>query len=287
MEQQERWLTAADGTRLFSRCWLPDGRPRAAVIVCHGVADHGGRYPHLVVGLVARGYAVCAHDYRGHGRSEGPRLHVDAFGDYVHDLAAHHDAVVAALPDVPIYLFGHSMGSVVALTYTLDYPGAVRGLVCSGTALLAGKGFPPLLLAVNRLLGRVAPRLRLVSLPVEGISRDAEWVRQTRADPLIHHGPGTVCLGNEILAAQESVRARLTQIDLPLLVMHGSADVLVDPGGARMLFEGVSSADKTLRMYGGAYHEVHNDLPPSRAAMLADLVTWLDAHTSPARRVAV
>ncbi len=287
MIHHEHTLTTTDGARLFCQSWRPEGLSRAAVLVCHGVADHGGRYPHLVTALVARGYAVCAHDYRGHGRSDGPRLDVHAFSDYVRDLCAHRDDVAATFPDLPIFLFGHSMGNIVALEFVLDHPGAVRGLISSGTALLAGEGFPAALLALNRLLGRVLPRLRLVSLPTEGISRDPAWVRQTRADPLIHHGPGTVRLGNEILAAQRRVRARLPEIDLPLLAVHGAADVLVDPAGARMLVEGASSADKTLRLYEGAFHEVHNDLPPAREAMLDDLVAWLDAHALTARGPAV
>lgn len=273
-------LTATDGTSLFCQSWRPEGSPRAVVLLCHGVADHGGRYPHVVSALVARGYTVCAHDYRGHGRSGGRRLDVEAFDDYVADLAVHRHGVAAALPGIPLFLFGHSMGSIVALAFVLAHPGAVQGLISSGTALLAGEGFPPALLALNRLLGRVLPRLRLVSLPTEGISRDAAWVRRTRADPLIHHGAGTVRLGNAILAAQRRVRARLGEIDLPLLAVHGAADALVDPAGARMLVEGASSADKTLCLYAGAFHEVHNDLPPAREAMLGDLVAWLDAHSA-------
>jgi len=281
MEHHEHSLTAVDGTHLFCQSWRPEAPPRAVVIVCHGVADHGGRYPHLVASLAAHGYAVCAHDYRGHGRSGGRRLHVDAFGDYVRDLEIHRGDVAKTYPSLPVFLFGHSMGSIVALEFALDRPDAVQGLICSGTALLAGEGFAPWLLTLNRLLGRVVPRLRLVSLPTEGVSRDSDWVQQTRADPLIYHGPGTVRLGNEILTAQARVRARLAEVDLPLLVIHGDADPLVDPAGARMLFEGASSPDKTLRLYEGARHEVYNDLPPTREAMLGDLVAWLDARSLP------
>ena len=287
MNHQECTLIAADGTRLYCQSWHPERPPRAVVLVCHGVADHGGRYPHLVAALVGRGYAACAHDHRGHGRSDGPRLDVRAFSEYVEDLRTHRDAVADVFPGLPLFLFGHSMGSIVALEFVLTHPGAVQGLICSGTALLAGEGFPPALLALNRLLGRVLPRLRLVSLPTEGISRDPAWVNQTRADPLIYHGPGTVRLGNAILAAQGRARDRLAEVDLPLLAVHGAADALVDPAGARMLVEGTSSSDRTLRLYEGAFHEVHNDLPPAREAMLSDLLAWLDAHTAVAKSLAV
>lgn len=275
---QEGVFAGAGGVELYECSWLPEGAPRAAVILCHGVADHAGRYPHLAARLTAAGYALCAFDHRGHGRSAGRRLHVERFGLYAEDLAIMRDRVAARYPDLPLYLFGHSMGSAVALTYLLDHPAGVAGLIASGVALYAGDGFPPLVLQLNKLLSRWLPRLRLTKLPTEGVSRDEAWVAATRADPLVYHGPGTARLGAEILTALERLRPRLGEIALPLLIVQGERDILVGDVGARLLYERASSADKTLRVYPGAYHEVFNDLPASREAVLGDIVAWLDAR---------
>ena len=280
MEHQEGAFPGSGGLRLYYQCWLPAGPPRAVVLICHGVADHGGRYPHLVERLASAGYAVYAHDHRGHGRSEGTRLHVERFRLFAEDLKTFVDLVSARHPDKALYLFAHSMGSAVALEYALAYPGTLAGLILSGTALFAGEGFPRIVLLANEVLSQLLPRLRLTKLPTEGISRDAAWVQATLCDPLVYHGPGTARLGAEILHTLEGLRPRLAGITLPLLILQGEKDILVDPRGSKLLYEQAASADKTHKVYAGAFHEVFNDLPESREAFLGDVVAWLDAHSS-------
>lgn len=278
MTHQEDTFLGSGGLRLYYQCWLPSGPPRAIVLICHGVADHGGRYPHLVERLVSSGYAVYAHDYRGHGRSEGMPLHVERFRLFAEDLGIFRDLVAAKHSGKALYLFAHSMGSAVALEYVLAHPGAVAGLICSGAALYAGEGFPRIVLMANKVLSRVLPRLRLAKLPTEGISRDAAWVQATLQDPLVYHGPGTARLGAEILHTLEGLRPRLAEVSLPLLILQGEKDILVDPRGSRLLYERAASADKTHKVYAGAFHEVFNDLPEAREAFLEDVVAWLDAR---------
>ncbi len=283
MEHREGRLIGAQGIELYYQGWLPARPPRAIVLICTGVADHSGRYRDVADHLVVAGYAVYAYDHRGHGRSAGKRLHVECFRYYADDLKIFRDLVATWHPDRPICLLAHSMGSAIALLYLLDHPTDVAGLISSGTALYAGEGFPPFMLRLNRLLARIAPYLRLTSIPTKGISRDLDWVATTRRDPLIYHGPGTTRLGTEILDALDGLRPRLSQIALPLLIVQGEKDILTDGRGSRFLYKQASSGDKTLKVYAGAYHEVFNDLPASREAILEDIVFWLDAHwaTSP------
>jgi len=278
MEHLEGEFAGAQGIALYYQGWLPAQPPRAVIILCTGVNDHSGRYRNIVDRLIGAGYAAYAYDHRGHGRSGGEPLHVERFQFYANDLRAFRDLVGADQPDVPLYLLAHSMGSAVALLYLLDHPDGACGLISSGTALYAGEGFPPLALRLNRLLARVAPYVRLTALPTEGISRDSDWVASTRRDPLIYRGPGTARLGAEILDALESLRPRLSRIALPLLILQGGKDILTDGKGSRLLYEQVASSDKTLKTYEGAYHEVFNDLPASREAILGDTVSWLDAR---------
>jgi acylglycerol lipase len=278
MHHQEGTFRGTGGLELYYQRWLPEGTPRAIVIICHGVADHGGRYPSVVARLVSEGYAVYAHDHRGHGRSAGEKLHVQRFQLYVDDLRIFRDWVAAQHPAAKLFLFGHSMGNTVALQYLLAYPTAADGLISSGTTLYAGEGFPQILLVLNQVLSRLLPHLRLTKLPTEGISRDPAWVQQTLHDPLVYHGPGTTRLGAEIIRALEGLRPRLAEITLPLLILQGENDILVDRRGSQLLYAQAASSDKTLKIYAEAYHEVFNDLPPSQAAFLGDLAAWLSAH---------
>jgi acylglycerol lipase len=278
MLHQEGTFRGIGGLELYYQRWLPESTPRAIVMICHGVADHGGRYLSVVARLVSEGYAVYAHDHRGHGRSAGERLHVERFQLYVEDLGIFRDLVAAQHPGTKLYLFAHSMGNTVAMQYILAYPTDVSGLISSGTALYAGEGFPQIVLAVNQVLSQLLPHLRLTKLPTEGISRDLAWVKQTLSDPLVYHGPGTTRLGAEIIRALEGLRPRLSEITLPLLIVQGENDFLVDRRGSQLLYAQAASPDKTLKIYAGAYHEVFNDLPLSREALLADMVGWLNAH---------
>jgi alpha-beta hydrolase superfamily lysophospholipase len=267
------------GVTLYTHSWRPDTPPRAVVLLCSGVADHSGRYPHLVEALVAAGYAVHAYDHRGHGHSGGVRLHVERFEDFAADLKTFRDLTAGHYPGQPLYLFAHSMGSAVALLYLLDHGQDVAGAILSGVALYAGEGFPAPVLAINRFLSRLLPRLRLTSLPTAGISRDEAWVEATRRDPLVYHGPGTTRLGAEILDTLPILRARLGELRLPLLILQGEKDILVNPRGAQLLAAQAASADKTVKTYRDAYHEVFNDLPAARTAYCADVVAWLDRQT--------
>jgi alpha-beta hydrolase superfamily lysophospholipase len=280
MQHIEGHFSGAEGVELYYQGWLPAAPPRARVIICHGVADHGGRYQHVVARLVEAGYTVYAHDHRGHVRSGGVPLHVERFQLYVDDLATFCDLVSARETDTPLYLLAHSMGSAIALRYVLDHAGAVDGLISSGTALYAGDGFPPWVLKLNQGLATFLPRLRLTAIPTQGVSRDITWVAATRRDPYIYHGAGTTRLGAEILRALEGLRPRLREITLPLLILQGENDILTGGKGAQLLYAQAASQDKTLKVYAGAYHEVFNDLPEAREAFLDDLVAWLDTHSA-------
>jgi alpha-beta hydrolase superfamily lysophospholipase len=112
-------LPAADGTRLAWRASSLDA-PRASVLLSHGLGEHGGRYARLTAALEARGVAVHALDHRGHGRSGGTRGHADRFDDLVRDLEAFRRASLPA--GVPTFLFGHSMGGLVALRHLQAHP---------------------------------------------------------------------------------------------------------------------------------------------------------------------
>src|SRR5687768_920223 len=115
---REGRLTASDGTSLFWRAWPPP-EPRAAIAVVHGLAEHSGRYDHVGRHLAARGFAVYAIDYRGHGRSAGRRVHVDSFDDYVEDIGALVGLVKERHPVLPRFLLGHSQGGLVTLLFLL------------------------------------------------------------------------------------------------------------------------------------------------------------------------
>src|SRR3972149_6014566 len=125
-------MTAADGLKLHTERWLPDGDVKAVVLIVHGYDEHIGRYAHVAAALGKHHHAVYGMDHRGHGQSEGPRVYADRFSRLVDDLKQYFDTVQAEQPGKKIFFYGHSLGSLVELSFALQYPTALAGLMTSG-----------------------------------------------------------------------------------------------------------------------------------------------------------
>ena len=268
-----------DGLQLFWQRWAPDEEPRAVVVIVHGVCEHSGRYGNLVEPLVEDGYAVYAYDQRGHGLSPGPRVHIDRWAQYRDDLGIFLALVADWAPGLQVVLYGHSMGSLVVLDYVLAHPHGLAGLVVSGVALQPAGVGTAWQVAAARVLTHVTPRLALdLHIRPDALSRDPQAVVAALADPALT-SRATVRWGTEGLATVATVRRRLDEIEIPLLVLHGGADPLNRPAGAQELVDSVASADTTLHVYPGVRHEPHNDL--GHEAVAADVIEWLGRVTGP------
>jgi acylglycerol lipase len=283
---ETRMLDGSRGHRLWSGIWHPvpsDLPDRGTVVLAHGLSEHAGRYGHIITALTGHGYTVVALDHRGHGRSEGVRFRIARFDDFVADL----DLAVTLAREVaarrserprPPFLFGHSMGGLIATRYVLGLPdqAALAGLILSSPALQLTTDLSGPALWATGLLARVAP-----TLPVRrsdgGLSSDPEIGRRWAADPLVNHGPTSIQMAHQIAAAARDARARLDRITLPLLLFYGEADTVVDPAGSRTLAECAGSADLTARPWPELLHETFNE--PNGDEVIAEMVAWLDDRT--------
>lgn len=274
------WL-APSGTEIFHRRWQVAGASaaRGVVILVHGLGEHSGRYAHVAARLVAQAWVVYALDHQGHGRSGGRRQRIQRFEDLSDTLAAFREWVQAQHPGLPLVLLGHSMGGLLAATDAAQYPHACQALVLSAPAVKVSEHISVWTIRIGRLLSALAPSVGVLGLDPQWVSRDARVVAQYQQDPLVHHGKTPARLAAELLRAIEDLQARVGRIQAPLLVLQGSADRLVDPGGAQWLAEHAGSRDKQARYFEGLYHEVLNE--PEQEAVLAELVAWLNARVPP------
>jgi len=268
-------LTGAGGVSLFWRRLAPDGTPRGVVVVVHGYAEHLERYADLFAHLVARGLAVAAVDLRGHGRSGGPRGHCGHADELVADVDALVRATGAVWPDVPRLLFAHSMGGLVALRYLVRHPTGVRAAALSAPALRVPDAGSPVVRRVARALGRLAPQLSFTTrLDADGLSRDPAVGPAYVADPLVHRR-ASAGLVRAIEDAQAAAFADAASVAVPLLVLQGDADRLVDPAAAGELAARLTCPHE-LVMLPGYYHELLNEPKPAAARVLELLDAWFD-----------
>ena len=276
MKHQEGYLKGVRDTDIYYQYWLPENEPEAILLVVHGLAEHSGRYMNVVNCLVPSGYAVYGIDHIGHGKSDGKKGYVQRFEDYTITLKKYFDMVREWHPEKPIFLIGHSMGGLISAAYLLKYQDELSGAVLSGPGIKVPDNISQAIIFAGNILSFIMPKAGLVQLDAEGVSRDPAVVDAYASDPLVYTGKITARLGAELLKAMRRVTEQAPKIRLPIMIVQGSDDKLVDPSGAQLLYDLASSKDKTIKIYNGFYHEVFNE--PEHEIVLNDVKIWIEAH---------
>jgi acylglycerol lipase len=271
---REEKVATADGLNLFVRSWHPSGTARAVVVICHGFNAHSGQYQWVAEHLAAFGFAVYALDLRGRGRSDGERFYVDKLADYVSDVATAIALAKSREAGSVVYLLGHSAGGVVSCIYTLEHQSELAGLICESFAFQVPT--PDFAIAVLEGLSHIAPHAHVVKLKNEHFSRDPEVVRTMDADPLIAHEVQPTRTVAELARADERLKQEFPLITLPLLILHGTMDRVTRPGGSQLFYDHAGSADKTLKLYEGHYHDLLHDV--GKETVLADIAGWINTR---------
>lgn len=271
---RQEFLTSTHGQRIFVRSWTADSTPRAIVVICHGVNSHGGQYIWAAQQFAQRGFSVYTLDLRGRGKSDGPRFYVDNIADYVADLSIVIDLAKSREPNLPVFLLGHSAGGVVSCTYALDNQAELAGLICESFAFKVPA--PDFVLGITKFLSGFFPRLPVLKLKNEDFSRDPEAVRVLNSDPLIANEAQPAATVAALVRGDERLKREFPLITLPVFIMHGTADKATVPSGSEFFYKTAGSADKTLRLYEGHFHDLLNDIGKER--VLDDMVAWINAR---------
>ncbi|MDE1164118.1 MAG: alpha/beta hydrolase [Pseudomonas sp.] len=302
MNPETFWLPASDAAQLYVYRWLPVGAPQAVVLLAHGMAEHAGRYERLGQALAAAGYALYAHDQRGHGRtaqggSQGLFARQDGWSKVVDDLGLLSQHIRLQHPGAPLFLLGHSMGSYIAQAYLLHHSASLQG------AILSGSNFQPVALyraarAIARLeywrqgangrsaliewlsFGAFNKAFKPNRTPFDWLSRDPVEVDRYIADPLCGFRCSNQLWLDLLQGLQQISKAtNLAQIDpnLPLLIMGGECDPVSDGKRLNDLADALRQAGSRhlqVNIYPQARHEVLNE--SNREQVTGDLLAWLD-----------
>lgn len=266
-------LKSTDDTTLFCQAWLPTGSPVAALAIVHGLGEHSARYSHVARYFTDRNYAVFALDLRGHGRSQGARGHINDFQDYLNDVQALITHAHTQVPAGPIFLLGHSMGGLIALVYTLKYPDTLTATVVSGPGLKERFKVPAWKTTLGKVMSRLRPTMVLRNgLSADDLCHDQKIVNAYLTDPLVHDRV-TARWYTEFTGAGQWALQHARSLQVPILILHGADDPIVDPAGSRTFFAGITLSDKHHLEYPALLHEILNE--PEQASILADIEAWL------------
>jgi len=277
MANRHGTLTASDSMLLSYRYWLPDEPPEAVVAYLHGVGGHSGQptYRYLIESLVSSRRAVYGLDLRGFGRSEGRRGHVDDWRNYLSDVSAFLATVRREYPQVPMFLFGQSLGGLIALEYAIEADRLLSGVIVSAPAV-AQRDAPVWLHAMVHGLSKVTPTVSVnPHVDPAAFTRDPAEVVKLVADPL-RYPKVTVRFAVEYEAAVDRVLSEAPLLNVPLLIVVGSADTVTPPRASQSFCDRVIIEDKTLKMYDGGFHQPILDI--ERDEVLSDIGRWITDH---------
>lgn len=308
-KKREFYFDSSDGVNhVHALEWLPEsGEARAVVQIVHGVAEYAARYDRFADWLTEQGFCVVANDHLGHGLTAASDAELgftapkDGWELMVKDVERLREQTAAAYAGKPYFLLGHSMGSFLARTYLIRFPGRVTGCILSGTGQNS-----PFQLTVGEIICRKelkrlgdhgrSPRIQKMSFgsynkyikpqrtEYDWISRDNAVVDAYCADPRCGF-PATVTLFGDMLYGLHLIAdaGELKKMDLstPLLLVSGAMDPVGSYGkGVRTVekyLRDAGCADVTVKLYPDDRHEILNEL--NRLDVYADLLAWMKAHT--------
>ena len=284
------FLSNADGTKVVTYAWADvAGTPAGVVQIAHGLAEHGERYGRFAKALNAAGFLVHAVDHRGHGRTANGLLGdfgPAGFAGLIADVVQFGAALRAQHGSLPLFLFGHSMGSFAAQAAILDHASTWSGVVLSGSTALDMLGAAMANAPADAPTGLEAFNAGFEHRTgYEWLSRDDAEVDAYVADPWCGWDvPDDVIPSLFAPASRLADPALLAGIrsDLPILIASGDADPLAGGGALVRLLEqryrDAGLADVTVTLYPAARHEILNET--NRVEVTADILAWLRSHAA-------
>ncbi len=279
---EDKWA-GQDGMDFFLRGWEPESNPKAVIALIHGLGDHTGRYAHVGQALTGAGYALVGFDLRGHGNSGGIRGHFSSLDVAMQDIQDFLSLLKKKYPGLPLFLYGHSLGGLLVLTYALKNKPDLKGVISSAAGLRSQVHEQKAKVTMAKVLGSLMPSTLIPNgLDVSILSHDPDVIQAYQQDPLVHDRL-SLAFGKAGLSATDYAWKHAEEFSLPLLIMHGTADRNTYPSGSRdfAALAAKNNPDVTLKLWEGMYHEIHNE--PEKEQVFAFMIQWLDRHPGSAK----
>ena len=279
-ESRTTAIESNQNVSLFARIESPR-QPRGCIVIAHGFGEHSGRYEKLAQRFADMNLTVVRYDMRGHGHSRGQRGHASSYELYLNDLGNAIELAREHRPTLPTFIFGHSMGGGVVLNYAMRRGHGLSGVISSGPWLRLAFSPPPWKVWLAHKMTRLLPSLSMpTNLDINKLSHDPEVAKSVESDHLTNSVISAAAFV-AIVAAGEYALAHAATLKTPLLLMHGTDDVVTDFHASEMYFAAAGSADKTFTPWPGMYHETLNEI--DSAPVYQSIVDWLEKRLTPTR----
>ncbi|XP_024988259.1 caffeoylshikimate esterase [Cynara cardunculus var. scolymus] len=279
-------FTSPRGLSLFTRSWLPLTSPRGIICMVHGYGnDISWTFQATAIFLAASGYACFAVDMEGHGRSEGLKAFVPNVDYVVEDYLAFFDSIITSADpnyqNLPKFLFGESMGGAICLLIECKRPNFFDGaILIAPMCKISDKvrpswPIPEILMFVSKF----APTLAIV--PTADLVDKSVKVPEKRIiggmNPMRYTGKPRLGTVTELLRVTDYLSRRLSDVNIPFIVLHGNADAVTDPAVSEELYEKAKSKDKSLKIYDGMMHSLlFGETDENVKIVRGDILSWLN-----------
>lgn len=311
MQTETFQYTGSDNLKIHTYKWSPETAPKAIFLLIHGSIEHAKRYEHFAEFLTNQGYLIYAPDLRGHGITGKESNQLSYFAEkegwdmMLQDVEILHKQIKEEHPDLPIFLFGHSMGSFTVRDYIANYSGDFQGVILSGStigkpslarlgiriggflkAIFGQKSKTPFMHAI--LYGSLNKKIKKPKTRADFISKDEKEVQKYLDDELC----GvliTIEYGMEL--AKGSLKTSLpetfekTPNELPIFIISGKEDPVGGKEGDEVIelydtYKKHGCEKATMKLYDNARHELLNELEPTRQETFTDIGEWMEKQLS-------
>ena len=264
-------------TRLFGQYWQSD-TTKMIVLLVHGMGEYSTRYTSSIIPIFLKhSISVISYDQFGHGKTQGKRGHNPSYEAVLDCVEVIRDKAITIFGDVPIVLYGHSMGGNVVINYVLRREHSFVGVIATSPFLRLAFQPPSWKLSLAKLLQKIAPSLTMSNeLDTTAISRDKLEVKKYNDNPLIHNRISANYSLTFIDTGEWAIQ-HASQLEVPMLVLHGTEDRIISYKASKEFVKNTNEK-AILKLFEGAYHELHNDL--CRNEMIQVILNWMRKNSN-------
>ena len=262
-----------DAQNIIYTAFLPERPPKTAMVFVHGLGEHAAKYGYFGESACEKGLAFFAYDQRGHGRSDGPRCHIDTLDDFTEDLRQFVEiAKIESLCD-EVFVMGHSMGGLTALIFSMKYGDRIKGVIASAPVLRLVKPPSGIKAGIVDLFSRLFPRFTTPNrIPFGYLSHDLKLVEETKNDRYSQRIL-SFRLFTEMERGMKYALENAAAIRVPILLLHGTGDKVIDLSGTKDFYDRIVFRDKEIKLYDGLYHELLRET--ERQEIIDYILNWI------------